>query len=191
MHSFLPELLKKIKVTFPDVYFILKELDNESQIDALNKGLINIGFVRGPIDLPHLKAQLINTSTFSIVLANSHPLAKKQNLSLQDLKNTPFIRFSKKCAPPFYKSLVSIFRKNNIEAKTVHETSQIYALLKLVENGFGYSIVPTDLKSYNNMDLSFHELNDHTERTEIVALYNEKSVNKLTKSIINEMINLK
>lgn len=190
MYSFLPEVLKELKVRFPKAYFILKELDNASQIDALHKNIIDIGFVRGPLQLNDLESQKIESSTFSIVLSKSHPLAQKQNLTLMDLQNESFISFSRQCAPPMYNSIKSLFQKNGIEPFIVHETTQINALLRLVESGFGYSIVPTNINEGHNSGIVFHELNQYDEKTEVSLIYNNRFLTNLVNNTIKSIVEI-
>lgn len=187
MFSFFPKVFSKLKSKFPNIHFILKELSNTEQIDALNKNLIDIGFVRGPLKLEGIESKKVESSTFSIVIAESHPLAKKEKLTLSELEHESFIRFSKSCAPPMHKSLMNIFNSYGFEPITVHETSQMTALLRLVESGFGYSIVPTSIMEGYNLGLIFHELKNENEITEISMIFNPKFKTNLTSNIIKSI----
>jgi DNA-binding transcriptional LysR family regulator len=190
MYSFLPAILKEIKDEYSETYFILKELGNESQIDSLRKNLIDFGFVRGPLKLKDLESIKIESGTFSIVLPKSHSLAMKENLSPGELRNEPFISFSKQCAPPMHQSITSIFNKCGVEPVIIHETTQINALLKLVQGGFGFSIVPTNIRMDQNSDLVFHELTSFEEKTEVSLIYNSKFANSNILSVIDKIVNL-
>lgn len=190
MFSFFPKVFNKLKSKFPNIHFILKELSNTEQIDALNKNLIDIGFVRGPLKLEGIESRKVESSTFSIVISETHPLTKKVKLSLSDLKNEAFIRFSKSCAPPMHNSLMKIFNNHGFEPLTVHETTQMNALLRLVESGFGFSIVPTSIKEGYDLGLLYYELKNEKEITEISMIYNPRLLSHQGINIIKSISNM-
>lgn len=190
MHSVLPMILKNLKQTFGDINFILKEFDNSSQIESLNNNTIDIGFVRTPMVEKDLEIVKLYESTFSIIIPKTHHLSKRKKIALEDLKDEPFIRFSKTCAPSMHKSIMDIFIKHKIEPNTVHETSQMNALVRLVESGFGYAIVPSDIKNGYNLDINYYELIDHDERTEISLIFNKKNLTDSLQNIIDIVINM-
>lgn len=190
MFSSFKSIFVQLKSAFPKLQFILNELNNVSQIDGLKRNMLDIGFIRGPLDIDGLSYFTIEQSSLSIVISANHEFANKESIALCDLATEPFIQFSKTCAPPFHRSIENIFKKKNIEPIVVHETSQFNALLRLVESGFGYSIVPTNLKQGYDIGVKYYELADIEEKTEIEMIYNPQYKTILMDNIIERIRNM-
>ncbi len=186
MFSVFKSLFQELKRTFPKLQFVLNELSNESQINGLQRNLLDIGFIRGPLHIEDLAYCPIEQSSFSIVLSANHQLAKSEKVSIKDLAKEPFIQFSRSCAPPLYKSIENIFSDENIEPMVIHETSQFNALLRLVESGFGFSIVPSSLKQGYEIGVKYYEI-DSRHRTEIGMIYNPRYKTVLLDHVIEKI----
>ncbi len=188
MFSVFKSIFLNLKETLPKLQFVLNELNNESQIDGLKRNMLDIGFVRGPLDVGELNYITVEQSSFSIVISASHKLAIRKDITLSDLSEEPFINFSRNCAPPMHKSIEAIFKDKNIDPLIVHETSQFSALLRLVESGFGYSVVPTNLKHGYGMGVKYYEIANCNEKTEIGMIYNPRYKTILLENVIEKII---
>ncbi|MCT4637453.1 MAG: LysR substrate-binding domain-containing protein [Bacteroidales bacterium] len=187
MFSVFKSIFVQLKSAFPKLQFVLNELNNESQIDGLRRNMLDIGFIRGPLDVNDLSYYTIEQSSFSIIISANHELANKESIALCDLATEPFIQFSKICAPPLHKSIDNIFTNENIEPLVVHETSQFSALVRLVESGFGYSIVPTNLEQGFDIGVKYFDIPNCKEKTEIGMIHNSKYKTMLLDNIIDRI----
>lgn len=173
MHSVLPEVLKVIQKELPDIHTSMFELRNLDQIAALKDGSLDIGFIRTPITLEGLHINPIFSETLSVILPRSHPLAKSKRLKLSDLSSEPFISFCRECAPGLFDCIIGLCNKEGFSPRIIHESSQINSVVRLVESGLGYSIVPSSVKQGYNIKVQFHELANYPERAELALAYHE------------------
>ena len=171
MHSVLPEVLSEINDKFPDIHTSMFELRNLDQIAALKDGSLDIGFIRTPITVEDLIIQPIFSETLSVILPLLHPLAASENIRLEDLAGEPFISFCRNCAPGLFDCIVGLCNKEGFSPRIVHESSQINSVVRLVESGLGYSIVPTSVKHGYNVRVRFYELDGYPERAELALAY--------------------
>ncbi len=185
MHSYLPKLLLKMKENFSDITTVLHEMDNLSQVEAIKTGSIDIGFVRTPIDAKGLICKHIYSETFSVIISENHPLAKEETIELIHLKPEPYISFPKTCAPSMHESIMSVFSKNGFYPETIHETTQMNSILRLVESNLGYSIVPSTVKQGYKLGIKYYELDQFEENTSVSMLYNPGNKNVLIHNIIS------
>lgn len=84
-----------------------------------------------------------------VIVANEHPLAKKDTIDLRDLDNYSFIGFSEKSG---IRPLInSLFEQVNIEPNIICEVEEDNAVIGLVEINYGIAVVPkiSSLKNYN------------------------------------------
>jgi DNA-binding transcriptional LysR family regulator len=183
MHSVLPGILVKIKKDF-DIHIALAELKNEEQVDALIAGQIDIGFVRSVPEREGVLSVKVFSESFSLILPINHPLAKRKKINLMEFVNEPFIGLNYDCAPRLSDSIFEICRKSGLKPKVAHETSQINSIVRLVESGLGYSIVPTSVKTGYSLNVKFFELNRFSEKAKLFLMYKKES-DPLVKQVID------
>lgn len=191
MHSLLPAVLTAIKNKFPEINTRLLELNNFEQVAALRSGEIDIGFIRMPMNIFDLVEKQIFNETFSLIIPRDHPLTKTNHISLSDLKDEPFVVFSRECAPEMFDTIISICRKEGFAPRIVHESSQINSIVRLVESGLGYSIVPSGVQKGYKVNVKFYELSKCKERARLSLVYNPKHINKTSETTIDMIMKLK
>ncbi|HHF7368088.1 TPA: LysR family transcriptional regulator [Legionella bozemanae] len=84
--------------------------------------------------------QLIRSEPLVALLASGHPLATRHTISLLELKETPFILFSRDFA--LYRMILDAGRRAGFEPKVVAQTSQIDFMVELVAAGLGVAFLP-------------------------------------------------
>ncbi len=189
MHSFMPVAISELKKKYPSIDTILLEISSEEQIKNLKNGNIDIGIIRNSYNQGYIKTTPFYSESFSIILSNSHPLAKSDTISLSDLENEPFISFCGACSISVVNTIISICHKEGFTPKTVHESTQINSVVRLVESNLGYSIVPSSVKQGYDLKVKFIELADHPERAELFVAYNKNNMNPMNKKILDLIIN--
>jgi DNA-binding transcriptional LysR family regulator len=172
MHSILPGILAEFRRRQPQVNTVLSELTNEGQIAALRSGGIDVGFIRAPVVVPDLAVKPIYAETFSLILPFGHPLAKAKKAPLGKLAAEPFISFGRECAPGMVDAITGICRRAGFSPRVVHTTSQINSIVRLVEAGLGWSIVPSTVRRAYDIQVRFIELAALPERAQLSAAFN-------------------
>lgn len=171
MHSVLPDLLRALRTSYPEIYPELVELDGDCQVRALQAGEIDVGFLRPPIRAEDLDMRVVLEEPFALVVPLSHKASEAEELTLDALADEPFIGFCRSCAPGMADQVVQICNDAGFSPRIVHETSQLNALLRLVESGFGYSIVPSSVRIGYDLNLAFREIEETHHRAQLAAIY--------------------
>jgi len=141
IQKIIPELLLKFKERSPNIIFVLKEMDNQKQVENLLLQNIDIGFVRldrVPIGLS-IRSVLIET--FCLVLPEDHPINSFNFNSLSQFKDEFFIMFDPEFSPPYYEKVMQIFDDNDFTPKVSHSTIHANSIFKLIENNFGIELI--------------------------------------------------
>lgn len=172
MHSILPAILAEFRRRQPRITTALFELTNEGQVAALRNGGIDIGFIRTPIVVPDLQVKAVYAETFSLVLPNRHPLAGSKTPPLKKLEAEPFIGFMRECAPPLVDAVTGICLRAGFSPRVGHSTSQINTIVRLVEAGLGWSILPSSVGRAYDVRVRFFELGSLPERAELSVATN-------------------
>ncbi|KTD42288.1 LysR family transcriptional regulator [Legionella parisiensis] len=84
--------------------------------------------------------QLIRSEPLVALLASVHPLANRHTISFLELKETPFILFSRDFA--LYRMILDAGHRAGFEPKVVAQTSQIDFMVELVSAGLGVAFLP-------------------------------------------------
>jgi len=184
MHCILPGILMKLKHEFPDITTHLTELGNEDQIQALRNGDIDVGFLRTVVNAKGLNSISVFEETFSLILPKDHPYATSEIKNLKQLADEPFIGFSKSCGPQLIDSVFRICSKAGFYPRVVHESSQLNSIVRLVESGLGYSIVPSSVKHGYSLNVKFIELANYKERAELVMVYHKENIKPIIENFI-------
>lgn len=184
MHTLLPSWLTELSRQYPHIRTTLEELPNQAQVDALKAGRLDLGFVRSPVAYDALASLPVLEETFSLVVSAAHPLAARAGLSLRDLAAEPFIAFSRECAPAMVDTILAVCSAAGFAPRIAHETSQINTILRLVESGLGWSVVPSGVRDAYRLNLRYVELTDTPARAEVSLLYNPALANPATANIV-------
>lgn len=139
--TWLPPLLKEYKELYPKVQISLNMADCFEFPDMLHKNIIDVAF--GMND-ESSNAQICQIDLFSIntvfVTSPSNSLAQKKSISLHDLEDESLILIELQGGYSY--ELMKIFKKNNINAKSITEFNSIEAIKQCVKNNLGTTLIP-------------------------------------------------
>ncbi len=140
--SFLPALLTRCRSQLANVDLILKEMVSGDQIDALESGLIDVGFLRPPVARATLNSVQALTEPLIVAIPRGHRLARQKDIRIKALDGEPFVMYAPFEARYFYDLLVGQFARARILPRYVQHLSQIHSILALVGAGLGLALVP-------------------------------------------------
>ena len=185
MQKIIPELLLRFSQKYPNVTFSLNEMENNQQIHSLLNEEIDIGFVRVERVPRGLEIHPLFEDTFSLVLPEDHHIEKSSYQNLAQLKDEPFILFDASYSESYYEKVMQIFDGFGFTPIVSHYTVNAASIFRLVENGFGVSIIPTSLKLGYDMRVKFIELKDIPQRTTLKAVWNSDNTNPALRYLLN------
>lgn len=174
MHSILPPVLKKFCQKYKDISIQLHEMHNVQQIEALENGMVDVGFLRSKLDSPTVTLHSVYREPFSLVVPGNIPLGSLTPKKLKVLEGLPFICFPMVCGPDMVKSVHAILQRLDLHPGQIHESSQINSIVRIVESGIGYSILPASVKNVYNIGVKTYDLSKHPERAELYLGVNGK-----------------
>lgn len=145
MQKVIPELVKKCNQKFPELHFVLDEMSNQTQIEALENYQIDLGFVRLNTVPSSIQLKPIFQEHFTLVLPKGHPINENKYENILQFKEEPFILFSSDYSSTYYNNIMSIFTDAGFEPKVSHKSIHANTIFRLVESGLGIAIVPHSL----------------------------------------------
>ncbi|MFT5997675.1 MAG: DNA-binding transcriptional LysR family regulator [Neolewinella sp.] len=184
MQNIIPELLVRFRADYPNIKYGLEALDNQQQIDRLLARDIDIGFVRLERIPPELNSHVVFEDTFSLVLPLEHPISAHNFTSLAQLQSEPFILFDPAYSLPYYENVMELFDDAGFSPQVSHRTVHATTIYRLVENGFGLSVVPTSLQMGYQLGVKFIELTNIPQRTTLSAIWRADNENPALENFV-------
>jgi DNA-binding transcriptional LysR family regulator len=178
MQDVIPGLLLNLRKHYPDLHTSLEELSNRSQIRALSEERLDLGFVRLSEVPPEQESIPVIRETFSLVVAEGHPIVASNFHSISQFKEDPFILFSPEYSPDYYRTILSICDDGGFRPKVSHKSVHAHTIFKLVANGMGVAIVPTSLQQGFDLKIRFLELKDIPQRAVLYAVWKRDHKNR-------------
>src|SRR5213594_3686209 len=144
----LPETLGVFRQTFQHIALNLFDMTPAEQLRALEARKIDLGFVglRPPAATRDLQWEVIARHRTVVVLPLKHPLARKRQVKLGDLKTMFFVGMSEKTHPGFRDWLYETCQSAGFTPRILQDAELEPALMTFVAEGLGVSLAREHIK---------------------------------------------
>jgi DNA-binding transcriptional LysR family regulator len=184
--AFLPELVRSYKARYPGVKLTLQELTPQGQEDALDKGLIDIGFTRTltPERSKTLSSRSLYRDPMLAVLPASRKVTTKR-VRIADLANERFVLFHREGAFGLFDTIVGMCNDAGFSPRVEYEADRVQTVLSLVEAEEGVSIVPACVTKLWSNGVRFYRLQPDDVRVELVAAWKKERPSVVLRSFLD------
>ena len=161
----LPNIIKYFKKDYPNIDFELL-LGDYTEIESwILEGRVDFGFLRLPTSNAQLDTIVLEEDRLLVIIPQDHSFADADNFPISELLSSPFMLLEK-------------------GAKA--EISEIfdYAIMSMVENGLGISILPELILNRIPYQIFAKELEIPAYRTIGIAMRERKSLSLAAKSFL-------
>jgi DNA-binding transcriptional LysR family regulator len=155
--SFLPDLIRRYKLVYPNVKLVLHDLYPVELDQAWDRGEIDIAITRSLEHSKNLQSRILLRDPLVAVLPRSRKL-KSKKIRLADLANERFILFHRKGAPAVFDTIVGACRSQGFSPRVENEPNSMQTILSLVEAEEGVAIVPASSSSLRSNGVQFIRL---------------------------------
>lgn len=133
----LPNMIKLFQKDYPKIHFELL-LGDYTEIETwILEGRVDFGFLRLP-SKANIETFFVEKDRLLVILPQDHPFAECRNFPINELMNSPFMLLEKGANS----DMIEIFEKHHIAPQVHFTTWDDYAIMSMVENGLGISILP-------------------------------------------------
>ena len=159
-------LLQTFRDKNSNVLLSLSEVRSSEQIDALAKGALDVGFVRLPKkydEAPWIRTIPLRNDRLVVVLPIAHPLAGTTMFHIEELRTEDFILYPFRLGPDierfsFRMQVVNLCNESGYTPQVAQEATQLHTIIRLVEAGFGISLVPEWTSNYFSSQVVYRAL---------------------------------
>src|SRR5688500_8246346 len=155
-----PAAIRAYRERYPAVELRLRELASAAQIDALRRGLIDVGVMREALEADDLACETLFDESFVVALPNEHPLASERSIALASLASLPFVHFPRDVAPALYDRVLTMCGEAGFTPRIIQEAREWLTIVGLVDAGLGVAIVPSSFKTLRWGNVRYMELRD-------------------------------
>ncbi len=173
---FLPELIRRYRLEFPNVAIRILELTPDKQLEAFERGEIDIGFTRPlPPGTSDLSSQLLFNERLMVVLPETHSLAEHRRLRLSQLAEHPFVLLERSVAPGLHDQVTSACLSAGFSPLVQHSPTLMVTVLMLVAAEQGLSIVPEGVQNLRSDRVVFVPITPKLEPVPLLMCWREQS----------------
>lgn len=183
-YHWLPDILKEFSELYPNIRFEMtvdgfQHLEKQMQTNALDCVFVS------KYSAPNFPFISMGKDELMLVTPKGHHLSEKLKVSLSDINGENFILSS----DGLDYETGAIFKLNNIQPRIRYQLNEDFATLKMVEQGFGITILPKLLLHNLPFDVCVRSLTEHHSRTLGVA-YSKDSEPMLVTSKFLDFVKL-
>lgn len=149
------ETMRAFREASPEVAVDLILMDSLPQVDALRTGQIDAGFIyRDARTGDGLDFRCMAEEHLLLAVPQAHPLNRKRNIKLTDLRGEPLIFLARSIAQSFYDLLVASCVAQGLSPKIVQEARSATMILNLVSVGMGIGFVSSAMRGRQSADVT-------------------------------------
>ena len=122
----------------------------------------------------------------AIVLSRSHPLADRDNLTIEDFRNEPFVAISRENSPGGYDLLLKQCAECGFTPNIVRETATTESLFLCVEMGMGVAILDRNTRLERNTALRIIDI-PGSRAAGLAAVWRKDNRNPMVPALIEAL----
>jgi len=163
-----PDIVRQFRELNPEVEFSLRNILTAEQVQMLETGSLDIGFLRLPIgEHSALDVVPVHREPYVLVVPSSHKLAKRKRVRLRELAGQDFVMYERIYAPGFHDLIFGILRDARIIPNVSQTAGEIPTLISLVDSRMGITILPASAVKHSVASVVACEILDRIPMSEI------------------------
>ena len=162
-----PHIVRQFRELNPEVEFSLRNILTADQIQMLETGSLDVGFLRLPIGGAALDVVTVHRAPFVLVVPSSHKLAKRKRVRLRELAGQDFVMYERTYAPGFHDLILGILRDAGVVPNVTQTAGEIPTLISLVDSRMGITILPASAVKHSVASVIACEILDPIPMSEI------------------------
>jgi DNA-binding transcriptional LysR family regulator len=155
----LPAILLRFREHYPQVKLELQEALTARQIELLQTGRSDLGFVVPPLqDAKDLKSEIVAHNRLVAAVPEDHPLAQNEQIALTDMAHESWILFPERQGPGLHRIIHAACLQAGFIPLVGQEAPQMDTIVNLVAGGMGVALVSRALVKGGHRGVAFREL---------------------------------
>jgi DNA-binding transcriptional LysR family regulator len=163
-----PDIFRQFRELYPEVEFSLRAIPTADQVQMLETGSLDIGFLRLPIgEHSTLDVVTVHRERFVLVVPTSHKLAKRKRVRLSEVSGQNFVMYERTYAPGFHDLIFGMLRDARIVPNVSQTAAELSTVISLVDAHMGVAILPLSAVKHSVASLVACDIVDRIPMSEI------------------------
>ncbi|MBU3033850.1 LysR family transcriptional regulator [Tritonibacter mobilis] len=176
----LPHALRKFEESYPSTGLDLHEMNTTRQIEALQQGEADVGFIHAVPLPPELVSHRIETERLVCCVPRRHRLAGRSRISISEMAGEKVLVFAREFAAHYHDRIVALLRAADVEPYTPYRVQHWFTVVALIAQGMGISLVPYSLSRSSMADVTYIEIEEAHAEHEVHMIWNKDLSSELT-----------
>jgi DNA-binding transcriptional LysR family regulator len=176
---------------FPTINIECKDIFSSVQNENLNKGEVDVGFLRPPVDQVNLDCELLFEEEFVVILPKTHRLAKRKSLRLKEVADEPLIVFDRSFSSGLYDKILGLYSRQGLTPHfaVTHVEAHEEAGAIMVASGkaifIGAGAIVT--RSVSGIELASVPLNETEARIEVYMAWRREEESTAVRAFLDSV----
>jgi DNA-binding transcriptional LysR family regulator len=170
-----PNIFRQFRELNPEVEVSLRAITTSDQVQMLETGSLDVGFLRLPIGgHSALDVVTVHREPFVLVVPESHKLAKRKRVRLRELSDQEFVMYERGYAPGFHDLILGMLRDAGIVPNVSQSAAEISTLISLVDAHMGIAILPASAVKHSVASVIACHIVDRIPMSEIAVAVSKR-----------------
>ena len=156
----LPRFLARLDRKFPGIRINIKSDSTDNIVREIERGNINIGFVRPIEKISSLRYRNISSENYLLAVYNDNPILKKEKIHISDIRDQKIIGFERSNLTYTEKYFQKIFTEHGILENVAFTCNDTLSLISLVAAGVGVGFVPEWARDFSKQNLTLRKVEE-------------------------------
>lgn len=178
--NWLPEILRRFNESHPSIEIKLLDGDYEEIEHWVSSGAVDFGFLSLPT-VKSLEVIPLKKDRMLVIVPDHHPLNQQKVVSFHQIKEELFIMPTKSCD----NDVRRILKENNVTPNIKFELEDDQAIISMVQNGLGISILPEMVLNRVPNNVCVLRLEGDYYRSIGIAVPSFKNISPASRKLVN------
>lgn len=161
LDNMLSSWVKTFCQAHPDVKVHIIRYATPEMVEVFENRSIHLGLLykMTAAKIAGLKWQEVGREKFKILLNAGHPLANEPKITLDQIREEPFLICNHSSSPNYYDHVMSICERRGFRPNISQKVAQVSDIYRLVSAGLGVAIMShSETRSYDSYDIKFVDI---------------------------------
>ena len=184
---FLRRAINNFKSSFPGVRVVLERHSFKTLREKLIHGGLDLVFTLSfeVADIPGVLSDFVQAARPCVLMSAAHPLAERDQIVLEDLKQENFVFISREESPRAFDSTIEMCRRHGFTPTIVKQLPNVESLLLCVESGLGLCLFDSTIRLYNSENVRNFDLEESA--IDVVMAWKRENLNHVVALFTNQV----
>lgn len=161
LYEALPNALRRFRSLHPGVRFLLHEMNNAEQAEALERGRIDIALLHPPVSIDMRVHELrLGAEPMVAAMPADHPVGADGCVSLADVARQGLVWFPESQVAGLRNEMLGAIRSAGHQVAVVQEANRTLTVLAAVAGGLGWSLLPRSVRALHHDGVRYADVRD-------------------------------